>query len=1274
MRSYNVKSNVLTKYDQGKDRSYNVISDTRSKNEGGILGGIGYVAGKTLTGIASVGEGIGDLVAGGIAELSGDHRKATYIFGHSEVGEWNKALDDWYNPDGVMEVVGEIGGAVGNSLAFAGATAAGTAVGAPWLGYAVIGASGVGGGVGEAVQETGRLGAREYIFGTLAGATELGLEAFTGATIKAGTRLAGKGASKVGTSVIGKKLLPSTARRGFIRTAVTEASEEFIEEFASTYANVHWRHVTGVDPDAEYSFGDATYAGLIGFVSGGLMSGGSQGVQNAFNASRGARIVENGNEQTMLNTAQYVIGKFGSDTAVKSKQKVTDALAALTNSYEAYGKLKDKSGMRAKLYLGEMQQASARLEARARAMYASEEFSEKAKADPKEAEHYAKVLNAVLQPDTAFTAEDIVNNKELSKGTSVCDMLGYMKFAGEFMDESRRKAEYAEAMQEAENAAEVVSEGSTDAEMPSVATDAGAEAPPVDGPSNPAVQSVTETPAAPTNAPTVAQSAEGVSAEPSTPANTQETQNLPSSDGSAPETVSTPDAQASVAPAAQSGEGTSEQSPETANAQEKEHSAPTAQSGEGTSEQSPETANAQEKENSAPAAEAVTRTNDEKAQVTEKAPTAESAERAGATQGEGMDAVATELRAGIAKAREEREAAEAERAAKKAAKKQTSEKTSAKDGKRGAAQFSISSGTITAETSDSARYGILKDRALSLSAKVDTKKMEDAKSKFQVTENQLELLRYGEKVRLFKKIGEEFSVYRKYNNRDVKLNFAFSKENMRESVSKQRQRYARFAKMLTCLDSVIDNAIGIEVHNRNEIEYKTDRTLENVYVLASAFVDGQRIIPVKLEIKEFSDKENTLHIAIALESFEVTKKDGSIKKEDAENGVAQHFSVPSNISIANFFEKINPLDEDFLKYLPDNFLSAEQIEGKRRGITKEKAKIDKLKRGQAQFSIPVAEPGDTRKEIDRVLDDVTLYMQTKKESNLYELDDDTYSVNVIKDEFSSDMAEEELGDSEIVTEADERADAFEQSIEGREEKTGGVQNGTSAMEESAYEKKRNTAWSKAREYVQDFDLYPAEVRENVLEMIVSADGIKEVDAATVQGLSDIIASNIDLRIRFESGLKVDGLHYVARDGRRMILVNPSHAIEYTQTHELVHSIEGTEGYVQLASIVERTTKEEERAAIIRRYELFYMMMSGADLTWQSSDAEIAQAKAALSDKKRQNIESLAKREAVAGHRAISVNLVNYQHKQVDRMEEYLESDFCPQKANEKDSEQKLTNF
>ena len=87
-------------------------------------------------------------------------------------------------------------------------------------------------------------------------------------------------------------------------------------------------------------------------------------------------------------------------------------------------------------------------------------------------------------------------------------------------------------------------------------------------------------------------------------------------------------------------------------------------------------------------------------------------------------------------------------------------------------------------------------------------------------------------------------------------------------------------------------AVGIETHNRNGEGYKADPSLKNVYVLASAFVDGENIIPVKLEVKEFSDKENTLYVAIALES---------IKKERDRKARGRHeWRCPTILSLVHY--------------------------------------------------------------------------------------------------------------------------------------------------------------------------------------------------------------------------------------------------------------------------------------------------------------------------------------------------------------------------------------
>ena len=66
-----------------------------------------------------------------------------------------------------------------------------------------------------------------------------------------------------------------------------------------------------------------------------------------------------------------------------------------------------------------------------------------------------------------------------------------------------------------------------------------------------------------------------------------------------------------------------------------------------------------------------------------------------------------------------------------------------------------------------------------------------------------------------------------------------------------------------------------------------------------------------------NQKENTLHVAIALESI---KKDEIVKQEVATNGVARQYSPSFTISIADYFRKINPSDESFYKYIPKKFL------------------------------------------------------------------------------------------------------------------------------------------------------------------------------------------------------------------------------------------------------------------------------------------------------------------------------------------------------------------
>ena len=215
-----------------------------------------------------------------------------------------------------------------------------------------------------------------------------------------------------------------------------------------------------------------------------------------------------------------------------------------------------------------------------------------------------------------------------------------------------------------------------------------------------------------------------------------------------------------------------------------------------------------------------------------------------------------------------------------------------------------------------------------------------------------------DKRSLIKKIVKEFGVFNKeYFSKDIDLSFEYSGNNFEESYSKQKRNYIEFAKMFSVFDDVIESAVGIEIHNRTD--YKPDPTLNNVFVLMSAYRDGDFIVPVKLEVKQFKDKQNTLYVTISLEKIKMAELNARGNTENGvtqrtrstnltevsgqgntENGVTQN-SRSVTISIAKIFEKINPSDKSFLKYIPDGFLNEGQKKAKLEAIEADKRKSAK---------------------------------------------------------------------------------------------------------------------------------------------------------------------------------------------------------------------------------------------------------------------------------------------------------------------------------------------
>ncbi|MBE6547932.1 MAG: hypothetical protein E7667_03515 [Ruminococcaceae bacterium] len=254
---------------------------------------------------------------------------------------------------------------------------------------------------------------------------------------------------------------------------------------------------------------------------------------------------------------------------------------------------------------------------------------------------------------------------------------------------------------------------------------------------------------------------------------------------------------------------------------------------------------------------------------------------------------------------------------------------------------------ISAGMTDAERYEVLKDRYIENIPTAEELSEDIVKTVPEINSWADLDKHFGNKKRtLIHKIASEFGVFThgEYKNADVDLSFEFSNNNFRETYSKQGKNYAQFAKLFSVFNDVIDSAVGIEVHNRNTKGYKPDPTLKNVYVLMSAFEDGDNVVPVKLEVKEFSDKKNSLYVAITLEGIKKAEvwKSGSSVEDVA------HSSRSANISISRLFEKINPSDESFYKYIPEQFKNGKKTEPYRRTVAEEIESLQNQKKAASK--------------------------------------------------------------------------------------------------------------------------------------------------------------------------------------------------------------------------------------------------------------------------------------------------------------------------------------
>lgn len=229
--------------------------------------------------------------------------------------------------------------------------------------------------------------------------------------------------------------------------------------------------------------------------------------------------------------------------------------------------------------------------------------------------------------------------------------------------------------------------------------------------------------------------------------------------------------------------------------------------------------------------------------------------------------------------------------------------------------------SITEDMSEQERYEELKDKSIVVS-KPDMSKVSD------IDIEAYKNLSTKEAKKPIRRIAEMLGIHNvNYKNSNIKFDFAFSKGSLDTSLNHQREyggSYTDYAEMLTCLEKLIENAELIEVHKN----YKDNEQLKRTFVLMSALSGKYGIYPVQFEVKEFYSSTKKLYLTAVLTKI---KEPAVVTESHTDYSEASTPLVAdSTISLSQLFANVNPTDKRFLKYVPDNFLSAEQIEAKRK--------------------------------------------------------------------------------------------------------------------------------------------------------------------------------------------------------------------------------------------------------------------------------------------------------------------------------------------------------
>lgn len=263
----------------------------------------GYAAKSAWLGFRRVGEGVVDAALVPVDLMTGDVEQAKSRFMDSPIDRKKRELEEEYKPGKVAGFIGEVAGGIGQSIGY------GLISAIPYAGKPMMYSSIVEQGISSAAEKTGKVGLKEVGYGATVGAIEGTLESKLGAGVK--------GIKSLGSAILkktGLNVAESAAKAGgksMLKSVLTETAKgfagEFAEEAISEAVDPALLRLYNIDENAQFSMKDVAYAGLIGGLSGGIMSAGPAAINYRSAVSVGRALQESRLDGELINRAKYTL-------------------------------------------------------------------------------------------------------------------------------------------------------------------------------------------------------------------------------------------------------------------------------------------------------------------------------------------------------------------------------------------------------------------------------------------------------------------------------------------------------------------------------------------------------------------------------------------------------------------------------------------------------------------------------------------------------------------------------------------------------------------------------------------------------------------------------------------------------------------------------------------------------------------------------------------------------------------------------------------------------